>query len=177
MGIVDDDRRLHGLGALTAVLLESIKRLLGARGAPDEDRVVDDAPAVDPLHLAACVLLLDIAHADGEFSDAERDHLESVLERQFSLSPEAGRAVMALAEEERRKAVDHFAFTTQLQRAYDTGQKMVLAEIMWGLVLADGRVAEHEHYLTRKISNLLDLEPGYLAAAKSAAARKGTGGA
>ena len=51
---------------------------------------------------------------------------------------------------------------------------MVLAEIMWGIVLADGQVAEHEHYLTRKISNLLELEPGYLSAAKDAAARKRT---
>ena len=103
---------------------------------------------------------------------AEQAHLERVLERHFSLRPEAGRALMALADEERRKAVDHFRFTSQLQKSYDTGQKMVLAEIMWGVVLADGKIAEHEHYLTRKISNLLDLEPGYLSAAKDAAARK-----
>ena len=49
---------------------------------------------------------------------------------------------------------------------------MVLAEIMWGVVLADGEIAEREHYLTRKISNLLGLEPGYLSAAKAAAVRK-----
>ena len=51
---------------------------------------------------------------------------------------------------------------------------MVLAEIMWGLVLADGEIAEREHYLTRKISNLQNLEPGYLSAAKAAAASKKT---
>ena len=78
---------------------------------------------------------------------------------------------MELADKERRNAVDHFKFTSQLQAAYDTGQKMVLAEIMWGIVLADGQIADHEHYLTRKISNLLELEPGYLSAAKDAAAR------
>jgi uncharacterized tellurite resistance protein B-like protein len=49
---------------------------------------------------------------------------------------------------------------------------MVLAEIMWGLVLADGQVAEHEHYLTRKIANLLELEPGYLATAKQSAQQR-----
>jgi uncharacterized tellurite resistance protein B-like protein len=46
---------------------------------------------------------------------------------------------------------------------------------MWGVVLADGQVAEHEHYLTRKISNLLELEPGYLSAAKEAATKKRAG--
>ena len=153
------------------MLIDSIKRLLN-RDVPPSDSATTSTPQVDALHLAACVLLLDVAHADGEFSDAEQAHLERVLERHFSLPPEAGRALMALADEERRKAVDHFRFTSQLQKSYDTGQKMVLAEIMWGVVLADGKIAEHEHYLTRKISNLLDLEPGYLSAAKDAAARK-----
>jgi uncharacterized tellurite resistance protein B-like protein len=155
------------------MLIDSIKRLL-AREAPPSEAARPATPAVDPLHVAACVLLLDVAHADGEFSDTERAHIERVLERHFALPPEAGRALMALAEEERRNAVDHFRFTSVLQKGYDTGQKMVLAEIMWGVVLADGEIAEHEHYLTRKISNLLELEPGYLSAAKEAASRKRT---
>lgn len=155
------------------MLIDSIKRLFGSSddsGGTSQP----DTPLVDPLHLAACVLLLDIAHADGEFSDDERSHIEGVLERHFSLPPEAGRALMELADKERRNAVDHFKFTSQLRSSYDTGQKMVLAEIMWGIVLADGKVADHEHYLTRKISNLLELEPGYLSAAKDAATRKRT---
>ena len=157
------------------MLIDAIKRFVSP--APDDsDPAPAPAPAVDPLHLAACVLLLDIAHADGEFSDSERIHIETVLERHFALPPESGRALMKLADAERRNAVDHFHYTSQLHAAYDTGQKMVLAEIMWGIVLADGQIAEHEHYLTRKISNLLELEPGYLSAAKDAAARsRGTG--
>jgi uncharacterized tellurite resistance protein B-like protein len=128
--------------------------------------------AVDPVHLAACALLLDIAYADGEFSAPERKHLEDVLARHFGLSGADGQRLMALAEEERRKSIDHFRFTSVLQRSYDLGQKMVLAEVMWGLVLADGEIADHEHYLTRKISNLLELEPAYLSSAKAAAAAR-----
>ncbi len=127
---------------------------------------------LDPLHLAACALLLDIAHADGEFSDIERVHIERSLGHHFSLSAGDIREVMMLAEEERSQAVDHFAFTSALLRGYDTGQKLVLAEVMWGVALADGQIADHEHYLTRKIANLLNLEPGYLSAAKHAAVSK-----
>jgi uncharacterized tellurite resistance protein B-like protein len=76
---------------------------------------------------------------------------------------------LEIAEEERGRSVDHFRFTSVLLRNYDLGQKMVLAEVMWGLVLADGEIAEHEHYLTRKISNLLELQPAYLSTAKAAA--------
>lgn len=123
----------------------------------------------DPIHVAACTLMLDIAWADGEFTEQERTHLENVLARHFALPPDAGRELIALCEKERAGAVDHFQFTRVLREQYDVGQKMVLAEAMWGLVLADGHVAEHEHYLTRKIANLLELEPGYLSTAKQTA--------
>src|SRR5262245_10228685 len=162
------DRDSRAPGKLQSMLLDSIRALFSS-GRPDHDQT--EASGIDPVHLAACVLLLDIAYADGEFSADERTHLESVLERHFSLPADAGRRLIAAAEEERRQAVDHFQFTSVLKRSYDLGQKMVLAEVMWGLVLADGTIAEHEHYLTRKIANLLDLEPGYLSAAKSAASK------
>lgn len=152
-------------------MLDAIRNLFSK---PVEAGPVPAARQVDadPLHLAACALLLDIAHADGEFSAAERAHLEQVLERHFSLPSESGQRLIELADAERRKAIDHFGFTNTLKHGYDLGQKMVLAEVMWGLVLADGQIAEHEHYLTRKIANLLDLEPGYLSAAKAAAAKR-----
>ena len=88
------------------MLIESIKRLFG--GTQDTASQQAATPSIDPVHLAACVLLLDIAHADGEFSDDERRPIEGVLERHFSLPPEAGRALMELADKERRNAVDHF---------------------------------------------------------------------
>lgn len=151
-------------------LVDSIRSLLRPQAEPVTPGAGAGAP--NPVHIAACALLLDIAYADGEFADAERAHLESVLARQFGLDEEAGRRLIELANEERVRAIDYFKFTSVLQREYDLGQKMVLAEIMWGMVLADGTIADREQYLTRKIANLLDLEPGYLSQAKSAAAKR-----
>ncbi|HSA55037.1 MAG TPA: TerB family tellurite resistance protein [Gemmatimonadaceae bacterium] len=158
--------------------LDSIRSLFRT-GSPDAPAAPattrEPAPPIDPVHLAACALLLEVAWADGEFSEAERRHLEGVLERHFALPPQSGRQLIAIADEERRRSIDHFGFASVLRSRYDLGQKMVLAEVMWGLVLADGTIAEHEHYLTRKIANLLDLEPGYLSHAKLAAAQRATG--
>lgn len=168
---VEPSLSVHPAASAEFMLVNAIRSLFGSASEEAKPASAAQQPVVDPLHLAACVLLLDIAFADGEFSVAERNHLEAVLERHFALPPAAGSRLLELAEEERARSVDHFQFTAQLQRDYDTGQKMVLAEIMWGLVLADGEIAEHEQYLTRKISNLLGLAPGYLSAAKAAAAR------
>ena len=149
-------------------MFEAIRAIMSGRVSGE----TDDTPAgVDPVQVAACALLLDIAYADGEFTAAERAHLEEVLARHFGLDAQSGGQLLAIAHEERRRAVDHFRFTSVLLRSYDIGQKMVLAEVMWGLVLADGQVSEHEQYLARKISNLLDLAPAYLSSAKAAAER------
>src|SRR5687768_8103495 len=144
----------------------------GQPPAPAPAASPDASPESDPLAVAACALLLEIAWADGEFSAAERAHLEGVLARHFNLTAEEGSHLLAVADEARRNSIDHHRFTSVLRKNYDLGQKMVMAEIIWGLALADGEIAEHEHYLTRKISNLLDLQPGYLSAAKNAAAAK-----
>lgn len=151
-------------------MLDAIRSIFS--GKPDDHKPAGLPDGVDPVHLAACALLLDIAHADGEFSDAEREHLEDILARHFGLDAVSGQQLLAAADEERRRSVDHFRFTSVLLRNYDIGQKMVLAEVMWGLVLADGEIAEHEHYLARKISNLLELPPAYLSSAKAAAAER-----
>lgn len=122
------------------------------------------------LHVAACALLLEIAHADEAFSDAERTHIEAVMQRHFDLDEETAGALIELAEAERSRAIDLYQFTSLIRDNYDLGQKTLLAEIMWGLVLTDGAVQRHESYMLRKIANLLDLEPGYLATAKKRAA-------
>jgi len=132
-----------------------------------------EEPARGPsgVQVAACALLLELAHADGEFSEAERLHIESAMARHFGLDEPTTRELLALAEAERRESIDHFQFTRLIAEQYDLGQKMVLAEVMWGVILADGQIATHEGWLVRKLGHLLELEPGYLADARRAADR------
>jgi uncharacterized tellurite resistance protein B-like protein len=156
-------------------LLDSIRgfvsrRILGAPASPDASAA--HTPRPSGVQVAACALLLELAHADGEFSPAERAHIESAVGRHFGLDESTTRELLALAEAERRESIDHFQFTRLIAEQYDLGQKMVLAEVMWGVVLADGEIATHEGWLVRKLAHLLELEPGYLAEAKKTADEK-----
>jgi uncharacterized tellurite resistance protein B-like protein len=116
--------------------------------------------------VAACALLLELAHADDEFSDGERMHIEGVMRRHFDLDEDTAQELIALAQLERAEAIDLYQFTKLIRDGYDLGQKTLLAEIMWGLILTDGEIAHHEAYMLRKIANLLDLKPGYLSQAR-----------
>ncbi|HSB55272.1 MAG TPA: TerB family tellurite resistance protein [Gemmatimonadales bacterium] len=149
-------------------MLDAIRHFVARRmtpaGSPGATR-----RAVPEVQLAACALLLELAHADSEFSASERTHIEQALVRHFGVDEAAARELIDLAESERAGSIDHFQFTRLINEQYDLGQKMVLAEVMWGVILADGTIAEHEAYLVRKLANLLNLEPGYLAAARRSA--------
>lgn len=155
-----DRRRYEG----EPIMMESIKQFFmnNMAEAPGEEA---DAQPTD-LRLAACALLLELAYADDDFTEGERSHLEFAIRRQFGLDQEQATELVSLAEEQRAQAVDLWSFTNLIADNYSLGQKMVLAEAMWGLVFSDGELASREDYLMRKISGLLRLEPGYLAEAR-----------
>ncbi len=155
-------------------MLNSIRSFFDTRMAPPAavEGERDSAADEHAVQLAASALLLELAHADDEFSPEERSYIEGALARQFNLTEDEVADLIELAGKEQQESVDHFQFTSLISENFDLGQKVVLAEVMWGLVAADGQIASHEAYLVRKISNLLDLEPGYLNAAK----KKATGG-
>jgi len=154
-------------------MLEHLKRLLAGRPEPPPDAGPSGTPGHD-LQVAACALLLELAHADDEFSGGERRHIEEALARHFGLGAEAAVELMTLAQDRRGDAADLHQFTSVIARQYDEGQRLVLAEVLWRIVYADGELSRHESYLMRKLANLLDLRPGFLAEARKRVAPEGT---
>ncbi|HUG41312.1 MAG TPA: TerB family tellurite resistance protein [Longimicrobiales bacterium] len=126
------------------------------------DGAVSDELSRTRLHLAACALLLELAHADEGFGSLEREHIEAVLRRHFDLDAGTAREVIEVADADRRAANDVHPFAALIRERWDQGQRTLLAEIMWGLIVADGEIARHEAHLLGRITSLLDLEPGYL---------------
>jgi uncharacterized tellurite resistance protein B-like protein len=135
-------------------MIEAIRRFFNER-LVDTDRAVPDRASDQHsrVQLAACALLLELA-------------------RHFGLPQAAVAELMALAESERSQSLDHFQFTRLIASEYDLGQKMVLAEVMWGVILADGKLSDHETHLLRKMASLMQIEPGYLAEARRSAAAR-----
>lgn len=149
-------------------MLDALRRALQRR-PPSDAPTPALTPGVDELHVAACALLLEVAHIDGSYDAAEQRRLEHALQRHFGLDEEGVAALVAAAEADRGESVDHFRYTRRLVEGYDLGQKMLLAEVMWEIILADGEVSDHEAWLARKLAHLLNLEPAYLSEARKKA--------
>ncbi|HET9040638.1 MAG TPA: TerB family tellurite resistance protein, partial [Gemmatimonadales bacterium] len=92
------------------------------------------------------------------------------------LDEATGAELLRLAEAARAESLDHFQFTRLIAAEYDLRRKMELATTMWGVILADGHLTDHEAHLVRKMASLMQLDPGSLAAARRAAERRRDGG-
>lgn len=145
-------------------MFETLRRLIG-----DSLPSTPSAPSHVHTHdvrLAACVLLVELATVDGEFSAVERTRLHDILQRHFGVDAAGADQLIAEATVAGKQSADDFVFTRQVVKEYSLAQRMVLAELMWQIVLADGVVDERESYLMRKLANLLQLEPAFLAEAR-----------
>ena len=152
-------------------ILDAIRRFVADRLAGDLAGTPDSAGGPTRVQLAACALLLELAHADGEFSPEEQAHLRTALGDHFGLGEATGAELLRLAEAARAQSLDHFQFTRLIAAEYDLRGKMELATTMWGVILADGRLTDHEAHLVRKMASLMQLDPASLAAARRAAER------
>jgi len=132
-------------------MLESIMRLFEA---PDSGQRAA-ALAQHEQRLAAAALLVHAAQVDGEYSEAERQRLTSLLEEHFSLGRLELAELLGTAEIEEREAVDLYRFTSVLARHLDQPGRQAIVEMLWEVAMADGTVHEFEDNLVWRVAELL----------------------
>lgn len=112
----------------------------------------------DPVAIAACALLLEIAHADDVFGPEERERILRAVREDLGVPSEDVEEVVRLAEEERRESVDLYQFTKLVGEKFTRPQRLRLLEVIWGVVYADGQMTAVENQLARRIAELLGFQ-------------------
>ena len=112
----------------------------------------------DPVAIAACALLLEIAHADDVFAPEERERILRAVREDLGVPAEDVEEVVRLAEEERRESVDLYQFTRLVGEKFTRAQRLRLLEVIWGVVYADGQLTAVENQLARRIAELLGFQ-------------------
>ena len=112
----------------------------------------------DPVAIAACALLLEIAHADDVFAPEERERILRAVREDLGVPAGDVEEVVRLAEEERRESVDLYQFTRLVGEKFTRAQRLRLVEVIWGVVYADGQLTAVENQLARRIAELLGFQ-------------------
>lgn len=116
--------------------------------------------------LAAAVLLLEVAHTDGEFHSTEQELLGSLLQQHFNVAEEDLEELLSVAEEARQGSADLHQFTRDINKNFSQPEKEQIIEAVWQLVYADGHLDHFEEALMRQLGTLIGLSHRQLIDAK-----------
>jgi uncharacterized tellurite resistance protein B-like protein len=149
------------------LMLTSLKNIL--LGKESSVQQAESASAAEKIAVAICALLLEMAYSDDEFSGDEREKIVKIMVETYSIDENEVNDIIRKAEQEREKEIDLWQFTRQINENYSKEEKMVIARKLWEIIFSDGKVDQHEEYLMRKLTSLLNLSHGDMIEAKIAA--------
>ena len=120
----------------------------------------------DELQLAAAALLCEAASLDGEIEPRERDAIERVLARRFSLPPDEAAMLTHAGEKAAGESTQIFGFTRVLNRDWPAEERVELFEMIYEVIYADDTLHDHEANLMRRLGELIYLPDKERAAAR-----------
>ncbi len=126
-------------------------------GTPSGDRTGGSLGEERRIQVATAVILLEVAHADEDFSESEREYILDILKNQFSLDEESVHELVQVSEEQLRRSIDIWHFTEIINNSYDSEEKYRVIEKVWQVIYADGRLDKYEDYIVHKLARILHI--------------------
>lgn len=143
-------------------MIDLVKRILGL----DEKQGESETHGEHDITVAACALLLEMAHIDGEFSEDEERVIVSILTHDYGLEQDVAKAVLEDAREEVKQSIDLWRFARLINRHYTEAEKVRVIEMIWRVIYADGKLEKHEDHLVHSLGRLLRIDHSQLIEAK-----------
>ncbi|MGE5683204.1 MAG: TerB family tellurite resistance protein [Bacillota bacterium] len=110
------------------------------------------------LQIATCALFIEIANADFNFSESDRNEILSVMKNIFSLSDQQAEELVQLAEQKVKASVSIYEFTQLIDQNFDKEEKFEILKNLWKLVYLDKMLNQYEDHLMKRIGNNLKFE-------------------
>jgi len=121
---------------------------------------------VHRLQVATCALLLELAHADDDYTDDEVQTIMALVGKRFDLTNDETAELLHVADEERQSSGDLYQFARLVNDSFTRERKLAIIELLWEVVYSDGVLEAHEDALMHKVSTLLGLRNEELMALK-----------
>jgi len=149
-------------------MFSSLSQLFGGQSAEAESQSDEQ----HRLRVATCVLLLEAAHADADFTAEEETGIRDAVSRRFDLDGAETDGLLTEAEAARQSSGDLYSFGRLVNNAYSRPRKLAVIELLWEVVYSDGILDAHEDALMHKIGRLLGLRNDELMAVKVQVSRR-----
>jgi len=110
------------------------------------------------LEVASAALFIEIAKADGDFSDDERKRIIDLMKDEFDLDEECVNELLELSEKKVQQSVSVYEFTSIINEGFNQQEKLELLKNLWRIVYVDGKLDSHEDQLIKIIGTTMNIE-------------------
>ena len=114
-----------------------------------------------------CGLMIEAANSDGDIGAEEIKKIRETLINIFKENPDEVDSVLEQSIENSNNSKSLYYYSSKINKNYSEEKKILLIEILWEIVLADGQLHDYESSIIRRLSGLL-----YISDINSGNARK-----
>ena len=133
-------------------MIDKIKDLISNLSKKEEEHKELDSSLLDN---ACAALLVEIAFADKDFDDTEKDSLRETLVKTYSLNEEEIEEIIQDADRSVEESTSLYGYTRIVNDEFNYEDKLDLIRNLWKVAYADGNLDKYEEHLLRKISDLI----------------------
>lgn len=120
----------------------------------------------EKLHIVAASLFIEIAKADGDFSEAERKRIIELMKSDFNLGKECINELLELSELKVKESISIYEFTSAINEQFNRTEKLQLLKSLWKVIYEDGKLDQYEDRLIKIIGATLNLDHKEVIASK-----------
>ena len=131
-----------------------------------ENKEIDQNSEDSNLELL-CGLMIEAANSDGDIGAEEIKKIRETLINIFKENPDKVDSVLEQSIKNSNNSKSLYYYSSKINKNYSDEKKILLIEILWEIVLADGQVHDYESSIIRRLSGLL-----YISDINSGNARK-----
>jgi uncharacterized tellurite resistance protein B-like protein len=130
------------------------------------ESVQGESERFDRIQIASCVILLEVAKFDFDFSSIEKETTKAILKNEFAIPEDAIEDLMKISEEKREDSVDLWEFTNVINKNFPREEKIKIIEAAWKIIYADDKLDKYENHYVHILADLLRLRHDELIDAK-----------
>jgi len=110
------------------------------------------------LQIATAALFIEMAKADGNFSDEERDRVIHIVQNTFNLDEDCINELIELSEKKLEESISVYEFTSIINDHFSREEKFELLEDLWKIIYVDDKLDKYEDRLVKVIGGLINVD-------------------
>ena len=135
-------------------MIRKIKDLITKISNKEE---IEESSNLIQLDRACAALLIEIAFADKNFDEREKESLKESLLKSYAIDVETINEIINDAEKTVEESTSLYEYTRIVNDEFEYPQKLNLLENLWKVAYADETLDKYEEHLLRKISDLIHI--------------------